>query len=281
MIYKGLFNASDDTSIYYEVEGEGNRVLIFLHGFANDLSVWASVRKLVPKDKVRMYFLDLKGFGRSSKPERSNYSLLEHADIILRFLEHYKIADATLIGHSYGGGISLLAVLQSLTRTGQRVVNKLVIIDGLCFKQEFPLYASLMKTPLAGAAIWDIIPSTLKARFILEKTFYDKSKITDELIAMHARAYSLPKVNNTIASSLNQIVPPNYEILVGRYKDIDIPTLIVWGQQDRFIPVSRGIELHATIKSSQLELIKNCGHAPHEERPLEMFEHLSNFLNLE
>lgn len=281
MIDKGLFEASGDTSIYYEVEGSGSLPLVFLHGFGTDSTVWTDFRRMIPKQQVSAYFIDLKGFGRSSKPLNSNYSLGEHAGIVRRFLKHHNLGHCILVGHSYGGGIALLATLhERMEGSIASTIQKLIIIDGLCFRLDFPLYANLMKTPVVGAALWGLVPPRLKARFILESVFYDQTKITDELIDRHSCVYAREGVRHVTEQALNQIIPPDYEDLVKRYGDIDASTLVIWGRQDRLIPLSHGLRLNKSLKESQLSIIEHCGHAPHEEKPKTTFDLIRAFLSL-
>jgi pimeloyl-ACP methyl ester carboxylesterase len=273
------YKVSSDTTIYFEVDGEGQLPIVFLHGFANDLHVWNSLRGLFPKDSVTMFFLDLKGFGRSSKPRSSDYSLNEQAWIVLRFLEEWRLKECVIIGHSYGGGVALLTQLCAQRSNKQEFIGKLILLNCLCYTKQAPLYVNLLQLPILSSVFLRMIPARIKAKFMLEQTFFDHTKITQEDILIYESGYNRPGIETSITEGLSQIVPRNYGEVIDGYRKIEIPTLIVWGQQDRLIPIVHGQRLHNEIGGSQLEVINDCGHVPHMERPFETFELISGFLD--
>ena len=105
------FLYSDSVAINYEVTGTGDKPIVFLHGFGLSTTSWNDIRVWFPNDEFKYYFLDLKGFGYSSKPRDGKYSFLDQAKIIVDFLEYNSLDEVILVGHSYGGGAALFRVI--------------------------------------------------------------------------------------------------------------------------------------------------------------------------
>jgi len=108
--------------------------------------------------------------------------------------------------------------------------------------------------------------------------YYDPNKITAEQIAAYAAPLSEPGARHAFLETAQQLVPANFDELVAKYKDIKMPTLIIWGRQDRIIPLKVGELLDRDIPNSTLKVIDECGHAPQEEKPDETIALVLDFL---
>ncbi|HEY6838689.1 MAG TPA: alpha/beta fold hydrolase, partial [Geobacteraceae bacterium] len=105
------FHYSARVAINYRVQGDGHVTLVFLHGFAAALTTWDDLAPLFPPESYTLYFLDLKGFGFSSKPRDGRYRLEDQAQIVAAFLEAQVLDDLVIVGHSLGGGIALITLI--------------------------------------------------------------------------------------------------------------------------------------------------------------------------
>ncbi|MFN2515833.1 MAG: alpha/beta fold hydrolase, partial [Pyrinomonadaceae bacterium] len=76
------------------------------------------------------------------------------------------------------------------------------------------------------------------------------------------------------------VIPKDINSIIAKYPSISVPTLILWGLNDKVIPLKIGEMLHAAIPGSRLETINECGHVPQEEKPAETICHISKFLNI-
>jgi pimeloyl-ACP methyl ester carboxylesterase len=76
-----------------------------------------------------------------------------------------------------------------------------------------------------------------------------------------------------------QIVPPNLQRLVARYRTIQQPALVIWGAEDQVVPPSLGKKLAHDLANGRFEVLKDCGHVPQEEMPKETLALVSAFLN--
>ncbi|HKZ18054.1 MAG TPA: alpha/beta fold hydrolase, partial [Geobacteraceae bacterium] len=133
------FRYSPNVSINYEIDGHGEVPLVFVHGFAASLVTWHDIRRLFPKDRFRLFLLDLKGFGFSSKPQDGGYSIFDQADIVIAFIKALGLSNTILIGHSFGGSIALQVALKSTRDHNGSHIGKLIVLNSAAYPQQLPL----------------------------------------------------------------------------------------------------------------------------------------------
>lgn len=271
------FHYSDNILINYEEQGEGDKIIVFLHGFGATLNSWNDIRLLFPKNEYHLFLIDLKGFGFSSKPFDGNYSFKDQSEIIYQFLRFIKAENIILIGHSYGGGVALVTYINSLDKKEDTLIGKLVLIDCAAYQQELPFFIKYLSTPIINQLIF-LLPSKVRAEYTLKNLFFNPNKINENLIVRYATFFSGDSLKYTFIESARQIFPSNYKSLILRYKEIKIPTLIIWGENDPALSLKYGIKLHEEIPNSVFEIIKKCGHIPQEECPKETYDLINTYL---
>jgi pimeloyl-ACP methyl ester carboxylesterase len=250
--------------LHHQIYGAGDPVLC-IHGFGANLFSWRNF--VVPLSRsYQLILIDLKGCGDSPKPPDSHYSPKDHADLIYKFILDRDLKNLTLIGNSFGGALSLLLSIMLLQNEPGRL-RSLVLIDAGAYKQYIPGYVKLIGVPIIGAAAVYLTPARLMAKSILKMAYYDPKKITKEQIEAYAAPLASPGGKHALLETGKQIIPPNSDELVARYKDINVPTLIIWGRQDKIINPIVGDLLDQAIPNSTLKLIDHCGHMPQEEMP--------------
>jgi pimeloyl-ACP methyl ester carboxylesterase len=226
-----------------------------------------------------LYFLDLKGFGLSSKPDDSKYSLEDEADVVLAFIKAQDLHDVTLVGHSYGGAVSLFTYFKDRSDQNERSIQRLILIDAAAYVQDFPFFIDILRRPVINWVVMKLIPAHMQASFVLHRLFHDQSKLSDERTSKHAEFLGQPGSYNSFVECAKEMVPENPDSITALIKTIEVPTLILWGADDTAIPVELGRRLHQDIRSSTLVIIPNCGHIPHEEAPEQSLEAILDFLN--
>ncbi|HSP62467.1 MAG TPA: alpha/beta hydrolase [Pyrinomonadaceae bacterium] len=253
--------------MYYEVHGEGDPLLC-LHGFGASLYSWrnfvAAGSPLVANYKV--ITIDLKGCGKSPKPNDTRYSPLDHGDLLYRFILEHDLRKLTLIGNSFGGGLSLLLAIMLMENGELARLRSLILIDSAAYKEYNPLYLRVLSVPIINLIAY-LIPSRSAAKKVLRNCYYDRNKITQEQITAYAAPLSKPGARHALLEMGKQLIPPNFEEFAAKYKTIMTPTLIIWGKQDGILPLVGGERLHQDIQNSTLKVIDQCGHIPQEERP--------------
>src|SRR5690606_30017150 len=120
---------------------------------------------------------DLKGFGDSPQPLDDAYTLRDQVALVAAFIRERDLRELTLIGHSYGGGVSLLTALE-LQADGEDRLSRLVLIDNVAYRQEFPFFIRALRMPLFGPLGARLLPAKLQARKVLELCYRDPRRIT-------------------------------------------------------------------------------------------------------
>ena len=250
--------------LHYETVGSGKAVIL-IHGFAANTYTWRYLTPVLSKTH-KVYMLDLKGFGKSPKPDDGAYSLYDQAKLVLDFIQQQNLNEVTLIGHSYGGGVSLVSAL-FLTKSMPGVLNKLVLIDSVAYPQDTPFFINILATPLLGTFVANVLPVRFQVRNVLKKAYYNDDLITEEAIDAYAQPLHSAEARIALLTTARQIFPTDLTRLSQEFPKIKVPTKIIWGQYDEIVPGSIGKKLHHAIDSSSFKLIESCGHNPQEECP--------------
>lgn len=261
-------------NISYIEKGEGNP-LVFVHGSPTSSFLWRNMIEELSAHG-RIIALDLPGFGFSDPPKNEDYTISNYARILESFLEALSIEQATLICHDFGGPIVLTYALRHPEK-----YNRLIILDTF-------LHRDLPPWPLSWkiARIWPFgeIFMGLGGRYItrsaLEEGVMDKSRISDQVL----RRYYMPdgnpdKLNKTMLGTLRIDYMEDLEFIENNLKTIEKPTLILWGEDDKFLPLSLGARIQKDIKGSRMEIIPNCGHFVQEDKPEQATEIIIDFLS--
>jgi pimeloyl-ACP methyl ester carboxylesterase len=270
-----MSNPATPIELHHETHGSGKPVLC-IHGFGASLYSWRNFVAPISAG-YQLILIDLKGSGKSPKPPDSHYSSQDHADLIYKFILDQNLQDLTLVGNSFGGSLSLLLALMLRDHQPGRL-RGLVLIDPGAYKQFIPGYVKLIGVPVIGALVVYLSPAKMMAKSILKLSYYDPDKITEEQIAAYAAPIASPGGKHALIETGKQIIPPNIDQLTARYKDINVPTLIIWGKQDKIISPAAGDLLSQAIVGSTLKSLDQCGHVPQEEKPEETVPLVLDFL---
>lgn len=261
--------------LYYESYGSGDPILL-IHGFGGNTYSW---HELIPilSQKNKVLAVDLKGFGRSPKPKDSSYSVYDQARLIIRFIQKHDLNNLTLVGHSLGGAISMVVAL-NLIIDEPGLLSRLILIDCVAYKQSLPGFIRTLRIPLLGPIILSLISSKKMCRSVLKLAYYEDSKISDITVSSYAKPIDSKGGKYALIQTAKNIIPKDFENLYSCYRDIEIPTLILWGKEDEIIPLWVGKRLNSEISGSKLIILEKCGHIPHEEKPKETIEVITKFL---
>jgi len=259
---------------YWALGDEGTTVIL-IHGIGAAVESWAlNIHALA--EHHRVYALDLVGFGYSDKPPaRYSYSYL--SQFVADFMKAQAVAQASLVGHSLGGGVALKLAIQHPEK-----VEKLVLVGSTGLGREAPLFFRLSSLPIVGEFLTR--PSRKGTAQFLRECFYDPAMVTEEMIEQSYGLDSLPGAQETYLSTVRAIanIFGGREGVIRGFVDnlgkITAPTLIVWGKQDRILPVAHGHVAEERIAGAQFHIFEECGHVPPMEKAEAFNALVSEFL---
>lgn len=267
--------------ISYRIVGHGPVPVVFIHGFAAALTTWDDIAPLFPPERFTLHLIDLKGFGFSSKPRTGSYAVEEQAGVTAAYLKDRGLSQVVLAGHSLGGAIALLVTLQARDRGDTGLVSRLILIAPSAYPQKLPRLMEWLSIPLLPSIGMALIPVRTLVSYTLARVFHDKSAITPERIRRYERCFGRRGMAGVLIRSARAIDPEGYGTITARYREIDVPTLIVWGKEDRIVRIDQGKRLIEEMPDARLAVVEGCGHNPHEERPRDTLGAIMEFLETE
>ena len=146
------------------------------------------------------------------------------------------------------------------------------------YPDHLPMFLKLLRTPILGWLAVHILPAKTQIRIVLKKSYYDPAKITEQQVDAYAGPLASPGGRHALLEIGKRAIPPDIQSYIDRYPTISVPTLILWGQDDRVLPRLIGERLNAAIPNSNLEDIPQAGHIPQEEQPDAVITHIRAFL---
>jgi pimeloyl-ACP methyl ester carboxylesterase len=219
-------------------EQTGAEQIVILHGWKNNLEFWRPVGELLSAHAT-VHLIDLPGFGKSELPP-TTWGVKDYAERVVEYLHLNKIASATLLGHSFGGRISVV-----LAATHPELVSNLILVNTHGLQPKRSLEQRLK------IAYIKLLRSIIK--------FIDKLFFTKIFKNWFAPKYGSPdyksagELRNTFLKVIN-------EDLASYAKKIKARTLLLWGEKDTETPLSIGEKYHELIKNSELVVLKNKKH---------------------
>ena len=242
---------------YYDI-GKG-APLVLVHGLGGDADQWAFCFERLAAAR-RVIAIDLLGFGRSDKP-LIDYRVAGFVEVLERFVGALGIERAAWVGHSLGGWVVAALALAFPER-----VEALVLAD-----------AAGLESGSAPLPVDFNVSTRANLRAAFEAMFYDRRMAGDALVDL---AYGLHLERGdgyAIKSALETLASPA-EKLDGKLGALDVPTLILWGEQDAITPLAMAHAWQHEIAGSRLQVLPRCGHLPMLETPREFAAAIVDFL---
>jgi pimeloyl-ACP methyl ester carboxylesterase len=242
--------------------GSGPAVVL-VHGFGSSLYTWKSILPaLSPAHEV--IALDLPGFGESDLPPDLSFGELPAA--VLGLMDRQGIERAALVGSSMGGAVVAVVAAERPER-----VDALVLIDSAGFNLEpvdQPAMVRLATSPAAG--LLERLPGKrLVVERALREVFHDERHVTDERLAEYLAGAQRPGGFAARRSLLLSLVGRT-GVVKQRLSRIQAPTLVIWGREDRWVPLAHADLFVDAIPNARKVVLESCGHLPQEEKPREV-----------
>ncbi len=237
-----------------------------IHGFGASSFTW---RRWVPTlaRSYRVIVADLKGFGASPKPRDDHYSPHDLTRGVVDLIRGDDMDDLVLIGHSLGGGVSLLAALQLLDLGELRRLRGLSLISSAAFPQRLPPFISAARLPALGVAGLTLLPIHWIVGLILRAIVFDRTTITGEMVKGYAEPLSHRDGRYGLIETAREIIPSDLNDVTARFSELDLPVHLLWGENDRVVPPWVGDRLRQVLPRAHMHTLARCGHLPQEEHP--------------
>ena len=262
--------------VAYRDEGTGDALLL-IHGMAGSSATWRAVIPALSK-KYRVVAPDLLGHGESTKP-RGDYSLGAFAASLRDLLDELGISQATVVGQSLGGGVAM-----QFTYQHRDYCQRLALISSGGLGPDLNWILRILSAP--GA---ELVLPVVAQRAVLNVGKKLGSWLTSAGIQSPRgsemwSAYSSladPQTRQAFLRTLRSVVDYRGQAVSALGKihvSHGLPTLLIWGEQDRIIPVAHGYAAHEAVPGSRLEVLADVGHFPHVEAPAAVVDILDDFI---
>jgi pyruvate dehydrogenase E2 component (dihydrolipoamide acetyltransferase) len=257
---------ADGRRIFYILAGPpGVSPIVFIHGLAGSSSTWQSV--LGPfAETHQVLALDLPGHGQSdaADPAAVDYSISGLAAVVRELLGTLDLSSITLVGHSLGGPVAAATALAQ-----PDAVSRLVLVDSAGIGRDInPRMMELVTGP----------PSAAAARDLLNLFFYDGRFVLDSGVDEYQRAWARPGADAAIRAVANGAFDSSSQQVTIELESLRQPVLVVWGAEDRVIPVEHAHSAGDATPVSATEIIPDIGHVPQLEAVPQFIEVVERFI---
>lgn len=231
--------------------------VVLIHGSMGSLHMWEGwAREL--GGKARLISVDLPGHGLTGAWPRDEYTIEAYADFVEVLVDTLNLDRFVLVGHSMGG-----AVAWTFAATRPDRVSQLILVDAAGYPRtsgEAPLPIRLARTPVIGDLGIYFKPERLVRRSLGE-VYADPAMVTPERVRRYAELQRFPGNREATLQRARLQEPLDPTPL----KRLDVPTLILWGGKDRWVPTADAFRFQNDIKGAELEIFEALGHNPMEE----------------
>lgn len=269
----------NDINVHYKQMGTGEPVFILLHGFGANTFSWREV--MVPFSEYgTVIAYDRPAFGLTERPleweDVNPYTQESNIALLLGLMDAKQINEAILVGNSAGGTLATAFALEHPER-----VAALVEVDAAIYQTspDSKLFQWFINTPQMDR-IGPLLVRTLfenRGENFLETAWHNPEILAEnpEIEAGYRAAYQSENWDRALWEFTQASEPANLD---ERLAQIQVPTLVISGDDDRIVPLENSIRLAEDIPGSELVVIENCGHLPQEECPKAFMDAIDDFL---
>ena len=247
--------------------------IVLVHGTSASLHTWEGWMRELARTR-RVIAFDLPGFGLTGPRADGNYARDADARFTLALLDRLQVQRFVIGGNSLGGMVSWRVATLAPER-----VERLILVDAVGVPTELrsiPLGWRIARLPVLGAISEWVLPRPLVVQGLVT-AYADPEKITGEVVDRYFELTLREGNRAALRQRLQQFEP---DADAQRIATIRQPTLILWGAQDRVVPLAAGREFQRRIAGSELVVLEPLGHVPHEEDPVASLAPVKSFLGI-
>jgi pimeloyl-ACP methyl ester carboxylesterase len=256
---KNAYVSALGVNLHYQDTGPSKNAIpiLFLHGFGASLQTWETWAQALSKD-YRVISVDLPGFGLTGEDPSGIYTDQRSVEVLEAFLKELNIPKVVLVGNSMGGKLAW-----QFTARYPNQVAKLVLISPDGYASPGIQYGKKPDVP----AIADLYRYFFSKTFLvmnLKPAYADPNTLNDALVNRYYDLMLAPGVRGAILGRMQQTV---LQDPVPSLASIQVPTLLIWGEKDAFIPISNSNDYLKVMPNAKRVSLPNIGHLPQEEQP--------------
>ncbi len=272
----GRFIELRGIQVHYKASGSGEPSMILMHGFLSSAFSWREV--IGPLSETgRVVAFDRPAFGLTERPDawggENPYTADFAMALTLDLMDALSVERAVLIGNSAGGALAARLALEHPER-----VQALILVDAAIYSEGGsrawlrPLLATPQMRRIGPVLLRNV--RTWGAEFG-RSAWHDPARITPEIWA----GYTLPlRADNWDRALYEYTLASQPGDLASRVSEIDMPVLVITGDDDRIVPMADSVRLASEIPNARLAILPACGHVPQEECPQALLEVVQEFL---
>ncbi len=244
--------------------------VVLIHGSGGAIDWWDELTPLLTAQGRRVIAIDMLGYGGSDKPA-SGYSIQSQAGLIAQVLSKLDVKRAAVVGHSLGGKVAT-----ALAEGSPDLVAGVAIIDTAPDSSYGGLSggATVAKLPVIGPALWRLSPDFVVRRN-LKQAFAPGFDVPEQFVD-DVRAMTYPAYRDSASESDTYT---DAEPLNTRLGKLDLPLLVIFGEQEQLYPARESLSAYAAIPGVETVLIPDAGHSPNVETPEKVAVVLGRFVN--
>lgn len=242
-------------------------VLVLLHGIMASLHTWDGWVETLKTD-FRIIRVDIPGFGLTGPYADGVYNIKRYMDMVDQLTNELNIQSFSLAGNSMGGFISW-----SFAANYPEKVERLVLLDAAGYAFKKPMLLGLLSTPVLKDSLSYITPKFIVSQ-TLSEVYGDSSKVTDTTIDRYHQL--MLREGNRVA--VVDVLMSISNIDSSSIKGLKVPTLVQWGEQDKWIPLAHAEKFVNDIEGAKLITYPGVGHVPMEEIPEQTAKDAKRFL---
>jgi pimeloyl-ACP methyl ester carboxylesterase len=246
--------------------------LLLVHDFLESRLAWDDVIEPLAEH----FFVvapDLPGFGESEKPDPARYAYTIEAlsEALVDVIAALSLGRASIVGHGLGAAIAI-----TLAAEHAELVQRLVLVDAVCYPPPRKISPQLAHWPVIGGVFFKQLYTRAMFRSHFQRLVFGPNAAVP--LARVDRHYELLSTPNA-RESAHAVMHAMFETrpVVARLGRIQAPVFVVWGHDDRLLPVQHAQRLAHEIPGAKLEIL-DAGHAPQQEAPERFVEHVTTFL---
>jgi len=274
----------DGIQVHVRILGEGEPVFL-LHGSFASLHTWDAWQQAM-SPYYQTISLDFPGHGLTGPDSLKRYGIKDYSELVHALAQKLNIEQYHVAGNSMGGAVAMQ--LASDYPGNVRSLNLIDAAGAPAADRTLTDSTAPKKSNSGGAWIFQVARHPVFSKLLLSCTpkflfamnmkqvYGDDTKVTDEVTT---RYYELMLREGNRQATLDRLSQPRNSNI--QYERLSMPTLILWGAEDTWIPLAQGKRLQQALPGSNLMILDGVGHVPMEESPTETVSEYLSFLGVE